>query len=100
MTRSTVKPALTTNRRRRVVENDEFAAFVRRVVKAHGRRVGTGDMEALADLVALSEHIDHAIADAVGGLRTFGYSWTEIATRLGVTRQAAQQRWGGDPACR
>ena len=24
-----------------------------------------------------------------------GYSWAEIAARLGVTRQAAQQRWGG-----
>jgi hypothetical protein len=101
MTRPGVKPALTANRRRRVVENDEFAAFVRRVVRAHGRRVGTGDVEALADLVALSDHIDHAIGEAVGGLRRFGYSWTEIATRLGVTRQAVQQRWGGgEPACR
>src|SRR6266540_3726220 len=60
MPHSTVKPALTPNRRRRVVENDEFAAFVRRVVGAHGRRVGTGDVEALADLVALSDHIDRA----------------------------------------
>jgi hypothetical protein len=100
MTRSGVKPALTVNRRRRVVENDEFAAFVRRVVRAHGRRVGTGDVEALADLVALSDHVDHAIGQAVRGLRGFGYSWTEIATRLGVTRQAAQQRWGGDSTCR
>ncbi len=31
------------------------------------------------------------------GLRGFGYSWAEIATRLGITRQAAQQRWGGAP---
>jgi hypothetical protein len=23
-----------------------------------------------------------------------GYSWAEIGSRLGVTRQAAQQRWG------
>ena len=30
----------------------------------------------------------------VDGLRTFGSSWTEIATRLGTTRQAAHQRWG------
>ena len=33
------------------------------------------------------------------GLREFGYSWADIAGRLGVTRQAAQQRWG-DPADR
>ncbi len=95
-----VKAALTPNRRRRPVENDEFAAFVRRVVRAHGRRVGTGDVEALADLVALSDHIDRAIGGAVGGLRRFGYSWAEIGTRLGVSRQAAQQRWGGgDSVC-
>jgi hypothetical protein len=92
--RSTVNEALTPNRRRRAVENHEFAAFVRRVVRAHGRRVGTGDVEALADLVALSEHIDRAISEAVHGLRGFGYSWAEISTRLGVSRQAAQQRWG------
>ncbi len=91
---STVKARLTPGRRRRVVENDEFAAFVRRVVGAHGRRVGTGDVEALADLVALSEHIDRAVGTAVIGLRRFGYSWAAIAARLGVSRQAAQQRWG------
>jgi len=93
MAASTVKRALTPNRPR-VVENDEFAAFVRRVVGAHGRRVGTGDVEALAELVALSDDIDRAIGDAVTGLRRFGYSWAEIAARIGVTRQAAQQRWG------
>jgi DNA-directed RNA polymerase specialized sigma24 family protein len=95
---SAVKAALTPNRRRRLVENDEFAAFVRRVVAAHGRRVSTGDVEALADLVALSDHIDAAMGQAVCGLRRFGYSWAEIAARLGVTRQAAHQRWGrGEP---
>ncbi len=40
----------------------------------------------------------HAInghhGQAVTGLRAFGYSWAEIGSRLGITRQAAQQRWG------
>ena len=102
MIRSTsVKAPLTAPRRRRVVENDEYAAFIRRVLRAHGRRVAAGDVESLGDLVDLSEHIDQAIGDAVVGLRTFGYSWSEIAARLGVTRQAAQQRWGrGGAPCR
>jgi hypothetical protein len=82
--------------RRDVVENDEFAAFARRIIRAHGRRVGTGDVEALRDLVALSTLLDHTIADAVTGLRAHGYSWADIGTRLGISRQAAQQRWGGD----
>src|SRR5438874_8414388 len=92
--RSGVKAGLTVHRAGRVVENDAYAAFIRRVLRAHGRRVATGDVEALADLVALAEDIDRAVGDAVRGLRGFGYSWAEIASRLGVTRQAAQQRWG------
>ena len=92
--RSGVKAGLTVHRARRAVENDAYAAFIRRVLRAHGRRVATGDVEALADLVALAEDIDRAVGEAVRGLRGFGYSWAEIASRLGVSRQAAQQRWG------
>ncbi|MEH1011720.1 hypothetical protein V6U90_01130 [Micromonospora sp. CPCC 206060] len=100
MTAPTVKPSLTPNRprpkRREVVENDQFAAFHRRIIRAHGRRVASGDVEALRDLVGLSEVIDQALTDAVQGLRAFGYSWAEIGARLNISRQAAQQRWGGD----
>lgn len=95
---TTVQPTLTPvprPRRREVVENDEFAGFARRIIRAHGRRVATGDVEALRDLVALSAVIDDAIGDAVIGLRAFGYSWAEIGIRLGISKQAAQQRWGG-----
>ncbi len=42
----------------------------------------------------LGDEIDTAIAQAVKGLRACGYSWAEIGARLGITRQAAQQRWG------
>jgi hypothetical protein len=88
---------LTHRPRRREVENDAYAAFAGRIVAAYARRVGTGDVEALPAMVALSSDLDVAIGQAVTGLRGFGYSWAEIATRLGVTRQAAQQRWGGAP---
>jgi hypothetical protein len=92
--RNTVKNRLTPNRRRRLVENDEYAAFARRVLRAYARRVADGDVEALTTMTGLADEIDTAIAQAVQGLRSFGYSWAEIGTRLGVTRQAAQQRWG------
>ncbi len=96
----TIQPAGTNSRpsrprHRDVVENDEYAAFARRIVRAYARRVATGDVEALTDMVALSSVLDDAIADAVTGLRAHGYSWAEIAARLGISRQAAQQRWGG-----
>jgi hypothetical protein len=83
-------------RRRAVVENDEYAAFVRRIIRAFARRVASGDVEALRDMVGLADQLDAAINDAVHGLRQHGYSWTEIGDRLGISRQAAQQRWGGD----
>ena len=90
----TVKGGLTPKRPRRQVENDEYAAFIRRILRAYSRRVGDGDVEALAVVLNLAEEIDTAIAEAVKGLRTRGYSWAEIGARLGITRQAAQQRWG------
>ncbi len=77
-----------------MVENDEYAAFLGRVLRAYARRVAAGDVEALTLMLGLSDQIDTAIAQAVTGLRGFGYSWAEIGNRLGITRQAAQQRWG------
>jgi len=86
---------LTRNRRsRQRAENDDYAAFARRIVAAHGRRIAAGDVERLRDLVTLADEVDQATATAVAGLRRVGYSWAELATRLGITRQAAQQRWG------
>jgi hypothetical protein len=56
-------------------------------VPRHG--VGDGDVEALALMVGLADEIDTAIAEAVNGLRARCYSWAEIGSRLGITRQAA-----------
>jgi hypothetical protein len=89
-----VKKPLTPGRAGRVRENDEYAAFARRVLRAYARRVATGDVEALTLMTDLAAEIDSAIGQAVTGLRGYGYSWAEIGSRLGVTRQAAQQRWG------
>jgi hypothetical protein len=91
---NTVKNPLTPKRAGRVRENDDYAAFARRVLRAYARRVADGDVEALTLMLGLSAEIDTAISQAVTGLREFGYSWAEIGSRLGVTRQAAQQRWG------
>ena len=93
----TVKTTLTPDRAPRVVQNDEYVAFARRVLRAYARRVADGDVEALTLMLGLSADIDDAIAQAVTGLRGSGYSWAEIGSRLGITRQAAQQRWGARP---
>jgi hypothetical protein len=41
-------------------------------------------VEALILMTGLADELDAAIAD----------SWAEIGSRLGITRQAAHQRWG------
>jgi hypothetical protein len=94
---ATVNKHLTTDRTRAAVENPEYVAFARRILKAYARRVATGDIEALALMAELADTIDTSIRDAVTGLRDRGYSWADIGSRLGVTRQATQQRWGNRP---
>lgn len=86
---------LTVKRPKRVRETSEYAGFVRRAIRAFSRRVGEqGDVEALADMVATARELDQAITEAVKGLHQFGYSYAEIGQRLGISRQAVQQRWG------
>jgi hypothetical protein len=79
-------------------EIPEYAGFVRRSIRAHGRRVADADPEDLLDLLALHEVLDAAIEDAVRGQRAAGFSWAQIARPLGITRQAAQQRFGDRPS--
>jgi hypothetical protein len=90
-----VNTGLTPKRRTRpAVENHDYAAFTRRVLRAHARRIADGDVEGLIQLIALERELAQAIHTAITGLRNMGYSWADIAMRLGITRQAAQQRWG------
>src|ERR1700747_271681 len=94
---SGVKKSLTPKRRYRVVENDEYAAFLRRVIAAYSRRVASGDIEAISTMARLAGHLEDVTRQAITGLRESGYSWADIALRLGITRQGAQQRWGDTP---
>jgi hypothetical protein len=97
MSKNTVRPGLHPRRAKRAkrpVELDAFDAFTRRIIRAYARRVATGDVEGLRALSLLVSELDDAMRHAVQGLRGFGYSWSEIASRLGVTRQAAQMRYG------
>jgi hypothetical protein len=81
-------------RSRGEVENPDYAAFAAWIIRAHDRCIADGDIDSLPDLLRLAAELDTATQHAVNGLRAFGYSWGEIAGRLGTTRQAAQQRWG------
>lgn len=83
------------------VETPEFAAMVRRMIRAHGRRVVDGDDADLAELAELRTVVEEAIAVAIAGQRErWDRSWSEIARGLGTTRQAAQMRYGARPELR
>jgi len=74
--------------------------MMRRMIRAHRKRVATGNAEDLADLVQLRAELDEAINEGARALHDGtadhpGLSWTEIASVLGVSRQAARQRFGG-----
>jgi hypothetical protein len=63
-----------------------------------GARSGLGAggdeaLEALSDIGLLRRLLDQAELAAVRTSRGHGKSWAEIATRLGVTRQSAWERW-------
>jgi hypothetical protein len=54
---------------------------------------GDGALTALADVGFVRHLLDQAELVAVRTARQHGKSWAEIATKLGVTRQSAWERW-------
>lgn len=84
----------TRSRAARIREVPEVAAAARRMVRATGQRVANADSEDLQHLVDLAAAVTEATQAAVDGLRAQGHSWAYIANGLGITRQAAQQRFG------
>lgn len=78
------------------VETGEYIAFVRRIMRALARRVGSADVETLAEMVKLRDELDDEIARAIAALRadpSAPASWGEIGRALEISRQAAQKRW-------
>lgn len=77
------------------VETPEYAAMLRRMIRAYGRRVAEADEVDLAEMVELRQLLDEVIADTITDMRTkHDRSWSYIAQGLGTTKQAAQQ-WHG-----
>lgn len=79
---------------RRKGDHTEYLAMLGRMLRAGARRIANADPEDLVEMVALSAQLDEAITRAVAGQRATGYSWAEIGAPLGMSKQAAQQRFG------
>lgn len=85
-------------------ESAELGSMLRRMVRALVRRAAEGDTEALRELARLQDELPGAITVAgqlmhegtrMGGE---GYDYTTLAGELGITRQAARQRFTKAPS--
>lgn len=82
------------SRRRGSVEIPEYLGAARRFIRAAGVRVADADPVDLAAMLQLEGALAEALQTAVDGQRARGFSWAEIGVALGVSKQAAYQRWG------
>lgn len=74
-------------------ENPEFAGFARRIIKASGKRLASGDPSNLREFIDLQKTLKAAITDGVAGMRANGFTWEEIAKGAGIKVQTAHARW-------
>ncbi|MCW2674765.1 MAG: hypothetical protein JWP14_3354 [Frankiales bacterium] len=87
---STVKAGRTGER-----ETEDVARGVARMIRAVGNRVADQDIDGLPLLVLLADEVERQMHRAVVQLHDdCAYSWAEIGVRLGISKQAAQQRFG------
>lgn len=82
-----------------MTETSEFASMMRRMLTAWVLRVAGGDTYDLAELVEFQRDLERAIGRAVREARATqgrsgAWSWSAIGDACGISRQAAQQRWG------
>lgn len=85
---------------RRRHESPEVAAASKRFMRALVKRAAEGDTEALEGLVGLQAVLQEAITDAGRVLHDdAGYSYTDLARVLGISRQGARQRFTTPERC-
>ena len=83
--------AMTKTRAERAVD---LEAWADRVSVDELREADTGGLRAIADLVDQRDHVDEEITAAVRAARQANRSWSEIGAMLGVSKQAAQRKYG------
>ena len=74
------------------VETPEYAAMLKRMIRSYGKRVAEEDYVDLADMLEVRAELEAAIAHAVREQQA-RTSWSTVALGLGVTREAAFQRY-------
>lgn len=73
---------------------EAFEAWADRVSPADLEPANTSALQVITKLTDLRKEIEAAILDAVREARRASHTWSEIGTMLGVTKQAAQHKYG------
>lgn len=58
--------------------------------------VDAADLRHIGEAMQEADNADQQLTEAVRTARSHGHSWTSIGVVLGVSKQAAQQRFGGE----
>lgn len=77
---------------RRPRETPEVAAAAARMIRAVAVRAET-DVDALPLLTALGDQVEDQLRGTVHGARASGWSWADVSRVLGISRQAAHERF-------
>ena len=73
---------------------DALERWAERVEPDTLRRAEPQALEVIAELAALRDRTNRELATLVAKAREAGFSWSQIGAELGVSKQAAQQRYG------
>lgn len=81
---------------KREYEAPDVSKACERMMRALVKRAGTGEAEAVEELVRLQAVLRASLGDAVAEYRQgpAGASWADVAVLVGTTRQAAQITYG------
>lgn len=75
-------------------ETPEVVEGVARMIRAVGKRAGE-DVDALPLLADLGDVVEQQLCEAAQACIAAGWSWADVGRRMGMTRQAAHQRFSG-----
>ena len=69
-------------------------AWADRIDAADLKEADTKVLRFIAELAGERDHLDGELTEAVRSARRAGRSWSEIGAMLGVSKQAAQRKYG------
>jgi len=78
----------------RAQRTEALEAWADRIDTAELKEADTETLRAIAELAETRNDVDEQLTKAVRSARHAHRSWSEIGTMLGVSKQAAQRKYG------